>query len=323
MSTKTYVLLDALNSDAPIYQRVVGDQRVKITKPPFYPLYLRVTYQDKNGVSKTIRYKENASDADGNAIIDQRTQIDKLKIDANEPFTQNERRDRVFKNGILVTNKNVLQAYLESYPAYDKFDGFCDDIREKAYKLLDKGSEEKIKNSDIRLRVKAANKVLSLNLEGAQSMLIRLNGSFFETPNPSNFTGTEEEKIASALEACQNLLMEFVDDSEEGGLNAVLKEDDEVNIDDKTTVLIGKLINAGKLSFDAVEGTISKKDKNGEWIKVRDMSAEYSLDERKRLFSDFLNTKDGKPLKEDLEKDLNEDEGDVSETKKRGRKPNS
>jgi hypothetical protein len=309
MSTKTYVLLDSLNSDAPIYQRVVGDQRVKIAKPPFYPIYLRMTFQDENGISRTIRYKSGATDAEGKSIIDQREQIDKLKIDANDPFTQNERKDRMFRNGVLVTNKKILQDYLEAYPGIKGFKGTCDDVPVPIYQLLDKESEEKVKNSDIRLRVKAANKVLSLDLEGAQSMLIRLNGSFFETPKD--------------LEECQNLLMEFVDDSEEGGLKAVLKEDDEVNIDDKTTVLIGKLINAGKLSFDAVEGTISKKDKNGEWIKVRDMSAEYSLDERKRLFSDFLNTKDGKPLKEDLEKDLNEDEGDVSETKKRGRKPNN
>jgi hypothetical protein len=36
------------------------------------------------------------------------------------------------------------------------------------------------------------------------------------------------------------------------------------------------------------------------------MSAEYSLSERKRLFSDFLNSSDGKLLKDDLENDLKE-----------------
>jgi hypothetical protein len=309
MPTKTYVLLDSLDSDVPIYQRVVGDQRVKITKVPWYRPYLRVTYQDENGVSQTIRYKANATNEKNECVINQREQIDKLKIDANDPFSAIERRDLMFRNGVLATNKVMAQTYLESYPGIEGFKGTCDDVPQPFYKLLDEVAESKVKNSDIRLRVKAANKVLSLDLEGAQSMLIRLNGSFFETPKD--------------LEECQNLLMEFVDDSEEAGLKAVLQDEGETNIDDKTTVLIGKLINAGKLSFDAVEGTISKKDKNGEWIKVRDMSAEYSLDERKRLFSDFLNTKDGKPLKEDLEKDLNEDEGDVSETKKRGRKPNN
>ena len=290
MSAKTYVLLDSLNSDAPIYQRVVGDQRVKVSKPPFYPIYLRVTFQDKNGVSKTIRYKENASDADGNPVIDQRIQIDKLKIDANEPFTQNERRDRSFRNGILVTNKKVLQTYVEAYPGCEGFEGTCDDVPQPIYKILDKAAQEKVKNSDIRKRVKAANKIIDLELDEAQAMLIRLNGSFFETPKE--------------LEECQNLLMEFVDDAEEAGLDAVLRDDKDINIDDKTTILIGKLVNAEMLSFDKLDGKISKKDKNGKWIEIREMSSEYPLNERVRLFSDFLNTDDGKALKNDLEKDL-------------------
>ena len=173
--------------------------------------------------------------------------------------------------------------------------------------------EAKEKNSDIRLRVKAASKVLELNLEDAQAMLIRLNGSFFKTPND--------------VEECQNMLMAFIDDSEEGGLKAVLQEEEDTNIDDKTTVLIGKLINAGLLSFDAVEGKVSKRDKNGEWITVRDLSPEYSLDERKRLFSNFLNTAEGNPLKVDLENDLRSNttkaEDTAEQPKRMGRPPKS
>ena len=64
------------------------------------------------------------------------------------------------------------------------------------------------------------------------------------------------------------------------------------------------MMNAKLLSFDAVEGKISKKSKDGKWITVREMSSEYSLEERLRLFSDFLNTEDGKNLRDDLEKDI-------------------
>ena len=85
-------------------------------------------------------------------------------------------------------------------------------------------------------------------------------------------------------------------------------------IDDKTTILIGSLLNAGLISFDATEGKISKKDKDGKWIVVREMSDEYSMEERKRLFSDFLNTDDGKALKTDLEKDLKAFEKAVKKT---------
>lgn len=307
MAAKTYVLTEVMDADAPIYQQVVGGQRVQVKKIPFHRPTLRQTFQDKDGIGKTIRYKANAVDAEGKAIVDQRVQIDKLKIDANERFTTSERKDLMFRNAVLVTNKVVAQEYLESHPEFEGFEGTCDDVRQPRYRLLDKEKESKIKNSDIRKRVKAANKIIDLDLEDAQNMLIRLNGSFFETPKN--------------IEDCQNLLMEFIDDAEEAGLDAVLMGDEEINLDEKTTILIGKLINAGILSFDAVEGTISKKDKNGKWIKLRDMSAEYSLEERERLFSDFLNTESGKLLKADLENDLKAlnktEEGD--QIKKSGR----
>lgn len=304
MPVKTYVLLETMDSTAPIFQQVAGGQRVRLTKIPFHRPPLRITFQDENGVSKTIRYKSGASDEDGNSVIDQRVQIDKLKLDANEPFTTQERKDCMFRNGILVTNKLITQAFLDAHPENITFKGFCDDVKSPKYKLLDKAVESQVKNSDTKLRIKAANKVSELELPELQAMLIRLNGSFFETPNPSSYEGTKEQKVQAATEECQNMLWDFIDDAEEAGLKAVLAKEDEINIDVKTSVLIGKLINNDMLSFDAVEGKISKKDRDGKWITIRDMSSEYALEERERLFSDFLNTEDGKTLKNDLEKDL-------------------
>lgn len=290
MSTKTYVLLDSMDADAPVYHQLPDGKRMQVKKIPLYRPYLRITFQDEKGVSQTLRYKSNAVDGDGKAVLSQREQIDKLKIEANDPFTTIERRDLEFRHGILVTNKVIAQLYLESYPACEGFKGTCDDVREPQYKLLDKEAESKVKNSDMRKRVKAANKVIELELEDAQAMLIRLNGSFFETPKDK--------------EECQNLLMEFVDDTNEAGLDAILKDDDETTIDEKTTILIGKLINAEILEFDITSGIISK-DKVGNKIELRTIVAD-SLEEMKRMFSDFLNTADGKPLKNDLENDLRE-----------------
>lgn len=289
MALKTYVLLPVLDADAPIYQTTQDGQRVQLKKIPTWRPYLRISFQDEKGIGRVLRYKSNAFDGEV-PVLDQRIQIDKLKLDANEPFTRNEMRHLEFKNGVCFTNSLMSQAYLEAYPGFEGFKGTCDDIREAQYKLLDQAAEATIKNDDIRKRVKAANKVVDLELEEAQKLLIRLNGSFFETP----ITAAE----------CQNLLMEFIDDAEEGGLDAVLQDEENTTIDDKTTVLIGLLLAAEILSFDAIQGKISKKDKDGKWITVRDMSDEYSLEERKRLFSDFLNTEDGKTLKQDLEKDL-------------------
>ncbi len=310
MPLKTYVLLSSLDADAPVFKQTADGQRIQVKKMPVFRPYLRVAYQDEKGIGRVIRYKSNAVLTEGDkerVIIDQREQIDKLKLDANEEFTRTERRDLEFKHGILVTNKLAAQTYLEAYPGFEGFKGTCEDVRDAQFKLLDEVAEAKLKNSDIRLRVKAANKVIEMGLEEAQDTLIRLNGSFFTTPTD--------------VEECQNLLMNFIDDAEEAGLKAVLQDASSTNIDEQTTVLIGKLINQGTLSFNATEGKISKKDLNGEWIDIRDMSAEYSLEERKRLFSDFLNSNDGKLLKNDLEKDLKISDEGTEEKKRMGRPP--
>ena len=286
MAFKTYVLTDRLNVSVPIYQRVNGDQRIPIVKRNGYAPFLQITCQDKDGVSHTLRYKETSD----TIFLDE--QIEKKKIPANAKYTSSERNDRQFKNGTLTVSKANLQRYLEAYPGFEGSPYTTDEITAPEYMLYDKTNLSRIQNAEIRKRVKAASKVLDLNLEEAQALLIKINGSFFETPED--------------LEECQNMLTDFVDATDDKGLDAILQDTEKETVDEKTTVLIGKLMNAGLLSFDAVSGEISKKDKNGNWIKVREMSAEYSLPERKRLFSDFLNSNDGKLLKDDLENDLKE-----------------
>ena len=280
---KTYILLESMDADAPVYQTLSDGTRMQVKKIRSHRPTLRQDFQDEDGVGKVIRYKI------GSQTIDQRVQIEKEKLEANARFTTQEYKDLDFNFGVLVTNKKMAQEYLEAHPEFEGFKGFCDDVRTPRYKLLDEAGEQKLKNSDTRKRIKAANKIIDLDLEAATALLIRLNGSFFVTPNE--------------LEECQNLLIDFVDNAEEAGLDGVLKEEVDTTVDEKTTVLIGKLINAKILSFDAVEGKITKL-KGGKEIVLRDMSSEYSMDERKRLFSDFLNTKDGSALKNDLENDL-------------------
>lgn len=283
MATKIYVLLESMDADAPVYQTLADGTRIQVKKIRSHRPTLRQDFQDEDGVGKVIRYKI------GSQTIDQRVQIDKEKLEANARFTSQEYKDLEFNFAVNVTNKKMVQDYLEAHPEFEGFKGFCDDVKSPRYKLLDEAGEQKIKNTDTRKRIKAANKIIDLNLEAAQELLLRLNGSFFVTP--------------TELEPCQNLLIDFVDDAEEAGLDAILKEEAERTVDEKTTVLIGKLINAKVLSFDAVEGKITKV-KGGKEIILRDMSSEYSMDERKRLFSDFLNTTDGSALKNDLENDL-------------------
>lgn len=295
MPVKTYVLLESMNADAPVFQQLPDGTRSQVTKIRSHRPTLRQTFQDNKGVSRTIRYKSNSN------FIDQKEQIEKEKLEANDPFTTQERRDLEFNFGICITTKKTAQDYLEAHPEFEEFKGSCDEVRQPRYKLLDEAAEAKVKNTDTRKRIKAANKVIDMDLPEAQALLLRLNGSFFKTP--------------SELEECQNLLIGFIDDAEEGGLDAILKEDKSITVDEKTVILIGRMVNAGLLSFDTVKGKISKKGKDDKWIELREMSDEYSLDERMRLFSDFLNTEDGKTLRNDLEKDLN-----VYETKNKNPK---
>lgn len=304
MAFKTYVLLDTMDVSVPIYQRVNDDQRVPLKKRSWYSPFLQVTASDSEGVAVNLRYKETCD------TIKMDEQIDKKKIPANEKYTNNERKDRVFRNGMLTTNKVNLQRYLENYPGFNESQYTSDSVPHKEYALFSKEKDIKIQNAEIRKRANAVNTVLELDLNGLQEMLIRINGSFFKTPNDK--------------EECQNMLIDFIDQAEDGGLDAVLANKKDINIDQKTTVLIGKLINQGTLSFDAIDGKITKKGKDDEWVTVREMSSTYSLSERKRMFSDFLNSNDGKTLKDDLTNDLNEDseendEEGTKEVKRMGR----
>lgn len=298
MAIKTYVLLDTMDANAPVFQKLPNGERVQVKKIPLHAPTLRQEFYDKEGNAKVIRYKSHSK------FIDQDKQIKEENIPANSKFTREEMDSRKFRFGICATGKVRLQEFLEAHPEFEGFSGTCDSIRTPKYKLLDKVGESKIKNDGTRLMVKAVNKVLTLSLEDAQAMLIRLNGSFFETPNVNQYEGTDEEKREAATNECQNMLINFINDSEsEKALNAVLKEDSENTVDEKTTILIGSLINAKLLSFNEVEGAISKFS-NGKWVTVREISTEYPTEERQRLFNNFLNSNEGKPLKQDLEKDL-------------------
>lgn len=297
MAAKTYVLLDELDSNAPIFQVVGANQKIQIKKVPVYPLFLQLTFTSEDGKNRTIRYKGNS-----NSIwMDEQI---KDGILANEKFTTAEREARKFKNGIAMVTNTTLQEFYDNHPGNENFKGVCDAMPRPVFKELDETVEVKKSNSEFKKRLEAANKIASLDLPKAQDLLIRLYGSSYLVPD------TEEE--------CQNQLADFLDDAGEDGMKEIMKSDSETTVDEKTNILIGKLVNAGKLSFSQTDGEISKLGKDGKWIKVRDMSNDNSIDEKIRLFGNWLNTNDGKALKNDLESDLGVS---VDEEAKKANKP--
>lgn len=60
---KTYVLLDHMNpSNTSIYRRINKNQRQLMNKLPKYRPYMQVTFTDKDGNNKTIRYKSTTNE---------------------------------------------------------------------------------------------------------------------------------------------------------------------------------------------------------------------------------------------------------------------
>lgn len=300
MALKTYVLLPHTKPTAPIYQRVNKDQRVRLDKRPVDHAYIKQTFTTPEGKNRTARLKLSCD------TIWQDEQIKpEVGIPANEPFTQQERDAVKFVYEILMTNNETVQNYLENIPQYDKWwkkdekgwKGYSDE--KPLYTLLDKEVEAKVTNEQFKKRLKAANKIEAIkDVKEGQDLMIRLNGSFFEPP----------ENIIDI----QNALIEFIDDANDAMLDNLLKE--ETTVDEQTTILIGRAISMGVLSFDAIKNQVSKKV-NDAWSPVKMISDEYSPEERKRYFAEFLTSENGKLLMEDLKKDTAEPDSKPAKAK--------
>ena len=289
---KTYVLLEHMHpTSSNMFIRINKDQRQPINKLRDYRPYMQTSFTDKDGKNRTIRYKATTSE------IYQDEQI-KLGILANEKFRQDEYRDLEFKNGVLITSNKTVQAYLEAYPGFEGFEGRSADVKRKEYKLYDKASEVKLSNELSKKKVQAGAKIFAMDLEETQAMLYRVFGSTYV---PS--TDVEENQV---------VLIDHLDSSDEA-IDDILKAD--TNRDDEITILIGKLLTNGIISFDQSKNQVSKKKGSG-WIDVKSISNEHTPAERKRLFAEFLASDAGQPLLEELKNELKGD----SEVKKDGRK---
>jgi hypothetical protein len=290
---KTYVLLEHMHpSSKNMFIRINKDQRQPINKLRDYRPYMKVSFTDESGKNRTIRYKNTTSE------IYQDEQI-KLGILANEKFNQNEYRDLEFRNGVKFTDNETIQKYFETYPGIKGFKGRCNDVRGAEFEVYDKASETKLSNELAKKQVEAGAKIFAMDLEATQSALYRIFGSSYV---PSD--DAEEN---------HSTLIEYLNSTDEAA-GEILKEN--VNRDDEITILVGKLLTDGVISFDQKANQVSKK-KGSTWIDVKAISNEYSPIERKRIFAEFLASDAGQPL---LEEFKNEYKTGGSEVKKDGRK---
>lgn len=289
---KTYVLLDHTDASAQVFQQINANQRVRLTKRPFDHAYGQVTFMDREGKNRTIRYKAETDE------IFMDVQVKEKMIPANAKYTQTERDALLFRDGVLITDNTTVQLFLETSPQFEDFwkkdakgrVGRCPEIRGPLYKLLDETQELQSDDDMFMKRVAAANKIAALkNVREGQELMIRLNGSFFKAPK-------DILKIRSEL-------IRYLDDADEAMLDNLLRG--ELNVDEKATVLLGKAINAGIISFDQLKDHVVKV-KGERLIKLKEISSEHLHDERLRYFMEFLTSPDGALTLQDIEKEVSD-----------------
>lgn len=310
MALKTYVLLEHTRPTANVYIQPNKDQRIRLNDRILDHAYLRMTFSDRDGKTKTIRLKM------GCESIDQNEQIKEYLIPANTPFTQYEKDAVAFRYGSLITGEEVVQKFLEASPQFDQFwvpmkvdekgklvrdekgelipdpkgkKGTCHEVFRPLYKLYDETVEIVSDNKLFKKRLKAANIIADLSLEDANDMLINLFGRY--------------HKRSTTVEHAQNQLVDFLDGTNEEGMDFIIRAAKETTADEDVKILVGKLVQLEHLDFDSVPNQVVKKvgDKT---MKLLEVSSTYDPDVRVQMFSEFLLTDDGKALREDLKKDL-------------------
>ncbi len=280
---KIYHLLEDSNTSVEHYQRGNANQRVRLEKKKMDRPYLQLTFTDESGMNKTIRFKLNCNSPY------QDEQIEKFKIPANEKFTEPERNMLWFRNGVLVVTNKLAQEFLDIHPQNESFKGDCPDEPRKLFREYNPQVKTKNDVLAFKNRSNLAAKILALDLDGAQSMLIRINGSFYKAPDELN--------------DCIIALVDIMDNSTDEEVEDLLR--DGVSLEDEITILISKATKAGILSFEeqGMENFVVKK-KGSQVIPLKEISGNLPSEDRRRLFSEFLASNDGTLHLQDLRKSV-------------------
>lgn len=300
MALKTYVLLSHTHATAQVYRQVNAHQRVRLYKRPVDHAYGQITFTDRNGSNKTIRYKESTDEI----YLSEQIKPN-VGIPANEKYTQSERDALMFIDGVLMTESPTVQKYLETSPQFqwnwdpnkdpdkDKRTGKkgaivrCASITQPLYTLLDETVELKTDDDMFMKRLAAGNKIGAIkDIQKGQELLYRLYGAAHNAPD-------DILKIRAQL-------VGYLDDSDDKMLDEILKEDKDVNQDEKIEILIGKAMGSGILDFDCEKDQVCRID-GKKVIKIKQIPSEYSAEERRRYFSQFLTSPDGELAKKDIE----------------------
>lgn len=289
MATKTYVLLEHTKPSANVYIQVNRDQRVKITSRKLDRPFLQVGFVNREGKNKILRLKLSSEE------IYQPEQI-KLGILANEKFVPREYEAVTFRYGILTTKNETVQKFLDAHPQNEAFwipdkdgnVGSCEEVLQPLFKEYNESVEIISSNKDLKRRIKAAAKIMDMDLGQAQELMIKLNGSFFKPPK--------------TIEECQNQLADWLDNTDDAGVDDILREDN--TADEDATLVVVKAMESGLISFDKEPGSVVKmKGKNT--IKLKEVPNELGEHDKQRYFIEFLLSDAGRAVYDDLKREVN------------------
>jgi hypothetical protein len=296
MAIKTYVLLAHTKPTANVYVQINQTQRQQINARRNERPFLQIAYTDSEGIGRVIRLKMQAK----SLFLDDQIEA---KILANEKFTAAEYEALNFKHGMLTVASPLVQKFLEVHPQNEKFwelvtnpdgtkslkGGFCDEVKQPLFKEYDPQVEIVNNSKSFRKNLAAANFIAGLDLEQSQKLLIRLNGVHFTPP--------------ATLEACEQLLVSWMDNTDEAGLDNLMRKD--LSVDEQIRQTVSEAITKGILSLEKEPGKVLKiKGKNV--IPLKEIPEGLSPFDAQVYFTDFLNTAEGQVIYLDLKKEVKE-----------------
>lgn len=283
IALKKYVLSDAIKSTAAIYVKTSENvtDGIRLTTPKRVTLHLAHVFTDKAGKQKKTRYKQGASSG-----IWQDKQIKDDNIPANDKFSDDERRDLQFVNGLLIAEESdeLKVSFLDkdNNPQHEEFTGRNRNGITPVYRELDENALIDSENDFLLMTSQALTKIMAMERPEVAALLAMFYGSSFPIP----------EKVKE----CRNIACKALESNEQR-LKMVING--EWGIDGKITILLSKALNKNVLSFETKPDYVQVK-KNGEWIDVKMIVAD-TFEQREILFRQYLATEAGELLRNDLE----------------------
>lgn len=279
---KKYVLVDAIKSTAQIFAKAnINDKEgVRMDTPRLVPLRLQHVFTDKDGKQRKTRFKNGATDI----FMDKQMLATGDNISANDKYSDEERYEMYFINGIKVTGDKFVQDFLDKdwNPQREDFTGKNRGGAGSVFKELDEVAISDEENKFIFDTAKALTKIGAMDLTEIQSLVALLFGSSYPTP--------------ARLKECQNICAKSLEGNEER-INLVLKGD--WGTDGEITILLNKAITKEIISITNKDGYVQMK-KTGEWVDVKMVVAD-TFEQKEVLFKQFLASAEGELLKKDIE----------------------